>query len=208
SVVVWVGAVKMERWWDWDGKTFKEMRGMKEKDKAFEAIFKENENRIHYHLHKLGIKDPYNEFYVEGMYAMWQAYQKFQPDKGTLSTYFNYMIRFRLMDLLRKKARETKNLRSIVQAEKLKEDDGNSMRKSGVPVIDPVGLQGEDGGLEMELNSSLWRGVREKLTEKQWKWVYYYIILEMPGKAIAVKGGVTVGAVKSRGREARKQLRE
>src|SRR5699024_10239494 len=100
-------------------------------------------------LHKLGIKDPYNEFYVEGMYAMWEAYQKFQPDKGTLSTYFNYMIRFRLMDLLRKKARETKNLRSIVQAERLK-GDGNSMRKSGVPVIDPVGLQVKDGEMEME----------------------------------------------------------
>ncbi|WP_234402366.1 sigma factor [Oceanobacillus damuensis] len=36
---------------------------------------------------------------------MWAAYKKYQPDKGPLATYFNYTIRNRLIDLLRKKSR-------------------------------------------------------------------------------------------------------
>ncbi|MFD2046604.1 hypothetical protein ACFSTA_20295 [Ornithinibacillus salinisoli] len=46
---------------------------------TYEEIFKQNENRIHYHIHKLR-RDPYNEFYVEGLYAMWLAYKNYQPD--------------------------------------------------------------------------------------------------------------------------------
>ena len=176
------------------------MREMKEKEKTFEEIFKENERRIHYHIHKLRIKDPYNEFYVEGIHAMWNAYKTFQPEKGTLSTYFNYMMRYRLIDLLEKKTGEKKKLERIVQEESLKYDDGNRMRTAKLPVIDPVGVRVKE-------EHSLWQGVRKRLTEKQWKWVYYYIILEMPMKAIAVKEGVSVDAVKGWGREARRKLR-
>src|SRR5699024_1845529 len=177
------------------------MREMKEKEKTFDEIFKENERRIHYHIHKLRIKDPYNEFYVEGIHALWNAYKTFQPEKGTLSTYFNYMMHYRLIDLLEKKTREKKKLEHIVQEERLKYDDGNRMRTAKLPVIDPVGVRVK------EMESLLWQEVRKRLTEKQWKWVYHYIILEMPVKAIAAKEGVTVDAVKGWGREARRKLR-
>src|SRR5699024_9966614 len=171
------------------------MREMKEKEKTFEEIFKENERRIHYHIHKLRIKDPYNEFYVEGIHAMWNAYKTFQPEKGTLSTYLNYMMRYRLIDLLEKKTREKKKLECIFKEESIKYDDGNRMRTTKLPVIESVGLRVKE-------EHSLWQGVRKRLTEKQWKWVYHYIILEMPVKAIAVKEGVSVDAVKGWGREA------
>ncbi|HLS09618.1 hypothetical protein [Lentibacillus sp.] len=42
---------------------------------SFEEIFKQNEKRIHYHMLKLGINDPYREFYGESLYAMWMAYK-------------------------------------------------------------------------------------------------------------------------------------
>lgn len=36
---------------------------MNEKENlTFEEIFKQNENRTHYHMLKLGINDPYREF--------------------------------------------------------------------------------------------------------------------------------------------------
>src|SRR5699024_9731941 len=177
-----------------------EMREMKEKEKTFEEIFKENERRIHYHIHKLRIKDPDNEFYVEGIHAMSNDYKTSQPEKGTLSTYFNYMMRYRLIDMLEKQTGEEKQLERIVQEERLKYDDGNRKRTAKLPVIDPVGVRVKE-------EHSLWQGVRKRLTEKQWKWVYYYIILEMPMKAIAVKEGVSVDAVKGWGREARRKLR-
>jgi len=54
---------------------------LKEDDK-FEEIFKQNEKRIYYHMHKLAIRDPFGEFYPEGLYGMWTAYQKYEPNKG------------------------------------------------------------------------------------------------------------------------------
>ncbi|WP_405097313.1 sigma factor-like helix-turn-helix DNA-binding protein [Oceanobacillus sp. FSL H7-0719] len=49
--------------------------------------------------------------------------------------------------------------------------------------------------------------VKAQLTAKQWDWVYYYIMLELPLKEIAEMKGVSVEAVKSWGKEARKKLR-
>ncbi|WP_255695068.1 hypothetical protein [Virgibacillus salidurans] len=37
---------------------------------TLEDIFKQNEKRIHYHIHKLNIRDPHQEFYTEGLVAM------------------------------------------------------------------------------------------------------------------------------------------
>lgn len=45
------------------------------------------------------------------------------------------------------------------------------------------------------------------MTEKQWDWVYYYVIHDMPLKEIAELKGVSVEAVKSWGKGARKKLR-
>ncbi|WP_235792214.1 hypothetical protein [Virgibacillus salidurans] len=33
---------------------------------------------------------------------MWNAYKQYDPDKGLMATYFNFMILNRLIDLLRK----------------------------------------------------------------------------------------------------------
>ncbi|WP_115771586.1 sigma factor [Oceanobacillus arenosus] len=60
---------------------------------TFEDFFQQNERRIHYYLHKLNIRDPHQEFFQERMIAMWNAYENYEPDKGPLSTYFNFTIR-------------------------------------------------------------------------------------------------------------------
>ncbi|WP_343032895.1 sigma factor [Virgibacillus doumboii] len=50
----------------------------------------------------MNIQDPHQEYYQEGLVAMWNAYENYQPDNGPLSTYFNYIIRNRVIDLPRK----------------------------------------------------------------------------------------------------------
>src|SRR5699024_11256212 len=50
------------------------------------------------------------EFYQKGLVAMWRAYETYQPDKGVLSTYFNYSIRHRLIDLIQKKRSEERRV--------------------------------------------------------------------------------------------------
>jgi len=73
---------------------------------SFEEIMKQNERRVHYYIHRLKVNDTHQEFYQKGLVAMWRAYETYQPDKGVLSTYFNYSIRHRLIDLIQKKAKE------------------------------------------------------------------------------------------------------
>src|SRR5699024_12596233 len=75
----------------------------------FETFLKMNEGRIHLQLRRLGIAgDMYEEFYAEGVVALWQAYQSYDACRGKLGTFLNYRIRYRLLNVLRKKARESK----------------------------------------------------------------------------------------------------
>ncbi|MEN1968544.1 sigma-70 family RNA polymerase sigma factor [Lentibacillus sp. N15] len=165
---------------------------------SFEDIFKQNERRIHYQIHKLNIQDPHNEFYVEGLYAMWCAYKKYRPDQGVMSTYFNFTIRNRLIDMLRKKKRENQHQKTFIQHEKLKIDDGNHDCKTNLPIPD-------DSGVEM-WDDVFWQKVRAMLTDNQWKWVKYHIIGDMLLTDIAEQEGVTVDAVKSWRKTAKKRL--
>src|SRR5690625_6500088 len=77
-------------------------------ERDFEQFFKANERRIHFQIHRLGIFGSwYDEFFSEGVIALWQAYKDFDESKGAdVGTFINYRIRFRLVDLLRKKLRD------------------------------------------------------------------------------------------------------
>lgn len=167
---------------------------------TFEEVFKQNERRINYHMLKLGINDPHREFYVEGIYAMWMAYKKYEPNKGPLATYFNYTIRNRLIDMLRKKTREDHNQTKITQEEIGEVDNGNRCGQVKRPVINPSGVALAD--------DAFWKRVKSKLTENQQKWVEFYIIEGMPLQEIAQQEGVSADAVKSWGRQARRKLKD
>ncbi len=172
----------------------------KEEMITFEEIFEQNERRIYYHMLKLGIKDPHREFYVEGIYAMWMAYKKYNPNKGPLGTYFNYTIRNRLIDMLRTKTREDHNQSKITQKEICEVDNGNRCGESKIPVIDPSGVTLPD--------NAFWGSVKSMLTENQWKWVKLYLIEGIPLQEIAQQEGVSEDAVKSWGRQTRRKLKD
>lgn len=165
---------------------------------SFEELFQQNERRIHYHIHKLNIQDPHHEFFVEGMYAMWCAYKNYRPDQGVMSTYFNYIIRNRLIDMLRKKTRETHNEENYIQQQKPNLDNGNRDCQTNQPIPDR-------GGIEIT-DHPFWQQVQSILTANQWKWVKYYIMDDLPLKEIAEQEGVTMEAVKSWGKTAKKRL--
>jgi RNA polymerase sigma factor (sigma-70 family) len=153
-------------------------------------------------MHKLGIHDPDGEFYSEGMYAMWQAYKKYEPDKGPLSTYFNYTIRYRLIDLLRKKIKEKEKEADLIEKESASLTHGNKSSTSNAPL-----LPATEAAFPIQ-DETLWETVFSNLTLNQGKWVYYAIIRDMSLKEIAEQEDVTVDAVKSWARQARKKLKK
>lgn len=170
------------------------------KQDTFDQIFKQNKNRIHYQMHKLGLQDPHNEFYTEGIYAMWNAYKKYQPNKGPMGTYFNYQIRYRLIYMLRKKTNELIKIDEATQKGQADIDDGNRYGTLRRPMVNNTGINTRD--------NTFWTYIRSRLTPNQWKWVRYYIIAGMSQHDIATQENVTTEAVKSWGKEARRKLRQ
>jgi len=166
---------------------------------TFEEIYNQNKNRIYYQMHKLRIHDPHNEYYTEGLYAMWQAHKKYEPDKGPMATYFNYMIRYRLIDKIRSKSADSTRQEKITHEKMNTIDNGNRYGLMKFPVVDADGITVDD--------HTFWKRVKARLTENQWKWVCYYIIHGMSQKEIAEQEKVSVEAVKSWGKEARRKLR-
>ena len=167
----------------------------------FDVFFKANERRIHYQIHRLGITGEwYEEFYTEGIVALWKAYKEFDASKGQIGTFLNYRIRFRLVDLLRKKLREQEVLEDITHEESIRLDDGNRHRGSGMPVVNGRGIVLED--------QDFWEEVRRRLSENQWKWVKYFIIADLSVKEIMELEGVTADAVKGWGQSVRRKLRK
>ncbi|GAQ19569.1 RNA polymerase sigma factor [Oceanobacillus picturae] len=155
---------------------------------TFEDIYEQNKRRIHYHIHKLNLQDPHKEYYQEGLIAMWQAYQKYNPDKGPMATYFNYSIRHKLIDMLRKQTNDSHKLKNYL------EKQAPLLAKTTAPIT--------YNEIPQLLNE-----IKSILTEKQWKWFYHAILMEMPLKEIAEQENVNVEAVKSWAKQARRKLR-
>jgi RNA polymerase sigma factor (sigma-70 family) len=169
---------------------------------TFEEIFNLNEKRIHYYINRLHIQDNNEDFYEEGLFALWNAYETYEPDKGPMATYFNYTIKNRLIDRIRKENSTVKKLEHYKLENKYLYDDGNYIcgqaSNTSIPCKEGTSMP----------NTQLWEQLETHLSMKQWKWVKYHIIEELSMKEIARKENVSVEAVKSWGKEVRKKLRD
>ena len=165
----------------------------------FEDFFQGNERRIHFQIHRLRIPhNLYDEFYTEGIVALWQAYQDVDQAKGNIGTFLNYRIRYRLIDLIRKKQRETELDEKFFQHRVTEMTDGTRHRDSNTPLLNTPNLPVTD--------DTLWQHIQEQLTANQWKWIRYFIIADLSLKEIMEIENVSADAVKGWGRAARKKL--
>ncbi|MUV38776.1 DNA-directed RNA polymerase [Lentibacillus sp. JNUCC-1] len=159
---------------------------------SFEEIYEQNRKRIHYHLHKLNIHDPHQEFFQEGLIALWNAHQTYQPDKGPMSTYFNYTIKYRLIDHIRKHQREHQHYSDTYQD---LQDESHHM-SSEPPHRDlPASL----------LQESAIQELKHHLTHNQWTWLHCTIEGHSTSE-IAFLHQTTIDAVNSWRRGARRKL--
>lgn len=167
----------------------------------FELFFRQHEGRVWHQIRRLGVSaDWYDEFYAEGIVALWEAYRSYDHQRGDVGTYLNYRIRYRLIDLLRRKLREVERVEKVVEQKGEELHAGNFHRASGMPLVDARGIEvGDD---------QFWERVRSRLSEKQWKWVKYFIIADLSVKEIMELEGVSADAVKGWGREVRRKLKD
>src|SRR5699024_5904783 len=114
--------------------------------------------------------------------------------------FLNYQIRYRLIDLQRRKIRYSQVVEEANAEEKLKIDNGNRCRKTNNLLLDTVGIEIKD--------KAFWNEIQNRLSDKQWKWVKYFIIADLTIQEIMEIENVSDTAVKSWGREVRRKLRE
>lgn len=176
---------------------------MDKSEGAFEEIFEQNKRRIHYYIHRLNIQDPHQEYYQEGLVAMWNAYEKYDPDKGPMATYFNYTIRNRMIDLMRKQNQESAKVERFAHEHRTQIEDGNYHRSRGSSY--PIAKK--DDSIPA-FGAEIWNKVRRELSDNQWKWVMGAVVEGLKAREIAEREGVTVEAVKSWAKTAKEKLRK
>lgn len=132
---------------------------------TFEELVEQNKRRIHYQMHKMTIGDPHGEFFQEGLIALWKANESYNPDKGTLATYFNYTIRNRLVDSLRWETSHKNTEEKALQEQLTGITDGNHRRQQ-----EKKDMLVSEADLPLT-DSTLWNTLKSRLTEKQWKWL-------------------------------------
>jgi len=118
-----------------------------------------------------------------------------------MGTYFNFIIRNRLIDLIRKEIRLQENDKEVVSATSALMTDGNQLRSCNTQAVLP---QRTEFPIKDE---RLWQLLKEHLSANQWTWVRCFVIEEMRIKEIAHQENTTADAVKGWAREVRRKLR-
>lgn len=161
-------------------------------DMTFEEIYEQNKRRIYFYIHKLNIQDPHQEFFQLGLTSLWRAYRTYLPYKGSMSTYFNYIIRNSLIDQLRKQKRYQTLVKEHLS---FYETFNHTQAISNVYYDNQID------------NSMPHMKFKSHLTENQWNWLHYCVIQDMTHEELATLKNTTKDAVKSWARQARKKLR-
>lgn len=175
------------------------LESVKEVNYLREKLFMQ-EQRIYYHIHRLRIPYAFHEeFYAEGMIALWQAYESYDASRGEFDTHLNAALNFHFIDLIRKNKRASDAQISAREQLITDQETGNTMTRTNQLLIDPSGIQIND--------TQVWQQIKSLLSKRQWTWVVYFVIKEYPLKEIAAQEEVSIEAVKSWAKEARRKLR-
>ncbi len=140
---------------------------------------------IHKIIHTLRIYKNHSGYYQTGLIALWEAYVKFDPEKGSFTSFAYTYIRGRILSELRSEVRVEE--RGAIMEEALME----------------VGEYDLDA-LSMDLLLSYCT----TLTDNQKKWVVAHSIHMLSIKEIAVCEGVSPEAVKKWRKGAKERIRQ
>ncbi|WP_456274792.1 sigma-70 family RNA polymerase sigma factor [Bacillus sp. AK031] len=153
--------------------------------KEFNEVHVQYEPMIHKIINTLHIYKEKDEFYQIGMTALWEAWQKYEDEKGSFTGYAYSMIRGRLLDELKREAKRTE-----------------SFTYPDEEFWEKVRDESKAGCLETETLLTYF----QPLTENQTKWVLYTFIGMMKICEIAEQEQVSPSAVKKWRNGARAKL--
>lgn len=131
------------------------MENNKHEKVSFYEVAKDFENMIDYHINQLHIRQPYDEYFQEGLYTLWKVYQMHDAKVDGFSIFASNEIRYRLLIMKREESSLVSNHNFI-----------------------NLGLK------QQALNSihNPCESIQSKLMVNQWKWMYQFILLDGSGK--------------------------
>ncbi|GGP16859.1 RNA polymerase sigma factor [Oceanobacillus neutriphilus] len=181
---------------------------MSKKKWELEDFIEQNQRRVYYQMTRLQINEEKEEYFQEGLVAMWRAYENYKPDKGPLATYMNFQIRNRLVDVFRKSMVEKRYFDHLSKEQKVETQSGNYNHVNGKKI--PAESQGRGDPQEIidHKNENDFTELTSMLTEKQKVWFCYAIIEGLSNQEIAEREEVSLEAVKSWAKSAKKKLRK
>jgi DNA-directed RNA polymerase len=143
---------------------------------SFEELAAKYESMIYHVIHSLNIYKNRDEFFQIGLIALWEAYKRFDPDKGNFGTYAYSFIKGRMMTELGKQSKDDE--RHVYPAEEVFWE--MKAYENGQPP------------LQLPILLSYCHG----LSPKQKLWVVYTFYYGMTVKEIAEAEKVSLSAVK------------
>ncbi|UHA61385.1 sigma-70 family RNA polymerase sigma factor [Metabacillus litoralis] len=157
-------------------------------DLKFEEVHQQFEPMIYHAMKKLSIYTNKEDYYQVGSIALWEAFLRFNEEKGEFKSYaYSYILGHMKMALSRKKTERERDR----QVEKFWDLD--EVSNDGSSVV-------------------FWEILIEKLsshlTENQMKWVNGYCLYGNTPTEIAEEEGVSISAVKAWRRNAIANLRK
>src|SRR5699024_10335280 len=104
----------------------------------------------------MGITDDwYVELFAEGIVAMWKVYKELDSGTGDIGTYINFQIRFRLLDLMRKKVRTEETEEKVLAESKVQLENDNRHGASGKSLVVETNIVLEDHEFWEEVKDDL-----------------------------------------------------
>jgi RNA polymerase sigma factor (sigma-70 family) len=154
---------------------------------SFDQLATQYEKMIHSIIHSLHIYKQQEEYYQTGLIGLWEASKKFDPSKGSFTSFAFCHIKGKILNEL------TKNRRIEDRSVFVEEETLELMAEAYFD--DP-------------LNETTLREYVVTLTENQKKWLYYTVEHDLSVREISQIEGVSVSAVKQWRAGAREKLRK
>jgi RNA polymerase sigma factor (sigma-70 family) len=154
----------------------------------FEEVAKNFEPLIKSQIKGLRIYRDFDLYYQCGLIGLWEAYSRFQPEKGSFPAFAMQTIRGKMLSELKRESRYEEQHTAVEQS-----------------IIDTIA---DDEASSSVLAEEIVASYCETLSPKQKLWVEQAIILQKKQREIAEEFGVSSETVKSWRKEALKKLRE
>ncbi|WP_185970886.1 sigma-70 family RNA polymerase sigma factor [Alkalicoccobacillus porphyridii] len=155
----------------------------------FDEVLQQYTPLIKGQIKKLRLTQNYDEYYQVGVIALWDAFRRFEPEKGEFAAYAKLRVRGELISSLRKElVHSERYLLTSESTEHLLEHETAEM---------------------MDLTADFsFTPFLQNLSAREWLYVEQILILGKSRKAVAEEQGVSLHTVSSWSKTARRKLRQ